>query len=210
MYLPVLREGEKISGRGFDGWGGEVGWGGRRKWGRWCSAGVVDVVVEVDMLVVVEASVAAMVVKGPGWRGGTSLKRCEVGGYVGRGVWGAVAVQVVGELGGEIRRLLCSCTGAKSISSSSSSCSMDRMTGSVGCSSCVRTGLDCDESWMLSTRSNFLRGVGRGGSCAGGSFQISCAFSLSLIGSCAVGVTRGGGITKRLAGVVRLGCVEGL
>jgi hypothetical protein len=46
IYLPFLREGEKISGRGLEGLGGEVGTAGRMKCGRFdTGAGVVVVAV---------------------------------------------------------------------------------------------------------------------------------------------------------------------
>ena len=68
---------------------------------------------------------------------------------------------------------------------------------------------------MLSTRSNFLQGVGRGGPCAEGpwvgvSFTTSWTLPLAWVGVRTIGVAHGREITKRFAGVVGLDCTEGV
>jgi len=73
MYFAVFREGEKISGGGLDGLGGDVGKVGRMKCGR-CDADVGTGVVAVAV---------AILGNGAGVRGGGStLKRCIVGAGV--------------------------------------------------------------------------------------------------------------------------------
>ena len=98
MYFAILREGEKISAKGFVGLGGEVGGGGRRKCGRWGAEG--------DDGLGLEARFPAMLARGPGVRGGTILKRCEADVCGASGVRGAVSERSDGELDGEMRRLL--------------------------------------------------------------------------------------------------------
>lgn len=70
IYFPFLRDGEKISGSGLAGLGGDVGCGGRMKCGR-CGVGVAP-----GMGVVLDDRVVAMLAKGAGVRGGGALKRC--------------------------------------------------------------------------------------------------------------------------------------
>jgi len=200
MYLPFFREGEKISGSGREGFGGEVGSAGSMKWGR-CGA-----------LAGVEVT-AAMLGNGAGVRGGGTLKRCVVALDTGAGVDGSDGRWSDGELAGDMRRRLFVWTDSKSISSSwSSPClsqrpscvsppSMDCITCSPCSSSCASDWLDCDGSSILSTLSNFLRSFGSGVACANAS---SCGSScLSLVTSC---VCRGGAKTKRFAGVNFLNC----
>lgn len=74
-YFCVLREGEKISGRGLVGLRGEEGSAGRMKEGRWCAG--AGVVVGVWWSV---SGLACVVVNGTGVRGGGTRKRCVVGG----------------------------------------------------------------------------------------------------------------------------------
>lgn len=89
-----MREGEKISGRGLLGLGGEVGIAGKRKCGL-CDAGVVDglgVVLEVEVEVEVDGETCVILSeafvrgKGAGVRGAGTLKRCVVNGCAGTGV----------------------------------------------------------------------------------------------------------------------------
>jgi len=93
MYLPFFREGEKISGSGREGFGGEVGSAGSKKCGRCGALAGVDVT-------------AAMLGKGAGVRGGGTLKRCVVALDTGAGVEGSDGCWSDGELAGDMRRRL--------------------------------------------------------------------------------------------------------
>jgi hypothetical protein len=111
MYLPFLREGEKISGGGREGFGGDVGSAGSMKCGRCGAAAGMDVT-------------AAMLGNGAWVCGGGTLKRCVFAFDTGTGVEGSDSPWSEGELSGEMRRRLFVWTDSKSISSSrSASCS---------------------------------------------------------------------------------------
>jgi hypothetical protein len=114
MYLPFFREGEKISGRGRESFGGDVGSAGSMKCGRCGAVAGVDV------------ATAAILGNGTGVRGGGTLKRWVVALEAGTGVEGSEGSWRVGELGGDTRRRLFCCKDSKSISSSwSSACSRE-------------------------------------------------------------------------------------
>lgn len=113
--------------------------------------------------------------------------------------------------------------GAKSISSeeSWSTCVLELVNGlefSMDCatlspwrSSWVAAALDCDESCMLSTRSHFRRGFGRGVSCESTLVVcVSCSSSVAFTGASTLGAARGGGMTNRLADVTFFHCVSGV
>lgn len=85
MYFCVLRDGEKISGSGFEGLRGDVGWDGRMKAGRWTTG--VGVAVDLEGSVLVWSW---KVLKSAGVRGGGTTKRwvvelCGAEGVVGTG-----------------------------------------------------------------------------------------------------------------------------
>lgn len=68
--MPLFLDGEKISGSGFDGLGGDVGREGRRNAGRWCAgAGAIWAV---------DGSWRSLEVRKAGCRGIGTLKRWEV------------------------------------------------------------------------------------------------------------------------------------
>lgn len=178
----------------------------------------------------VVAATAAMLGKGAGVRGGGTLKRLVAEICAGRGVEGSnCCCWRDGELGGDVRRRLFGATVSKSISSSSSSCSsssplfsscglgssnsaastsIECMTPWRGLSSCASNGLDCDGSSMLSTRSSFLLGFGRGRCCTRVSSCVVPSLSPSLPCSGATGLC-GGAMTKRFAGANFLNCNSG-
>lgn len=130
------------------------------------------------------------------------------------GVEGVVLGRLDGESGEERRRRLCWAGASKSISSSSSlgvpSRSVESSTPSSCPLSCVAIGLNCDDSCILSTRSNFLRGFGRGVACVCASGHVSSSFALLLTGVSKSLVWRVGAITNRLAGVNFLNCRSGV
>lgn len=170
-YFCVLREGEKISGRDRVGLGGEVGWGGRMKAGR-CGAGVLNPVEEKGVVSFLRA------VNNAGVRGGGTMKRwvlllCGASGVVNSRGW-------TDELWDRRRRLLrssvtkrfssspssspVSCSvGARSsnVRSRSTVCSMPKPLSSLG--GALERG--CEVTPMLSIRSNFRLGFGRGVNC---------------------------------------------
>ena len=180
----------------------------------------VGAVVGSGAAVVGDVFVWFMALKGAGVRDAGTRKRWVVVlcGTVGEEGWCEG-----GEVGGEMRRRLLSCSVTKRISSSSSSscsccasaskmrlCSTDWVTPKPLSSSGGATGLDCDPSSMLSTRSNFRGGFGRGVGCV-----CSRAFARPLSAllfpcSSALCVRRCGVTTKRFAGVSCLNCSSGL
>ncbi|EAT91057.1 hypothetical protein SNOG_01408 [Parastagonospora nodorum SN15] len=85
-YFCDLREGEKISGSGFEGLGGEVGWGGSMKAGRWGAGVAIVAVTEVKPMASVEVRIA---VNGAGIRAGGTTKRwvLRVTGVAGSDDW---------------------------------------------------------------------------------------------------------------------------
>jgi hypothetical protein len=171
MCFPILREGEKISGGGLAGFGGDAG---RMKCGRCDVAGAGVWAIEA------------------GVRGADTLKREW---------WKAMGDEGAARDSGDIRRRFAQDTVSKSSSSSlgDSSKSVGSCSVEGRAQSCVCSGLDCEGSSMLSTRSSFLGGFECGVACE--SPQASFSFSALIV--CR------GAITKRLAGVIFLNCNSG-